>query len=1462
MSSEDNTSSGGGSGSGLGGSNGLQGSKSSILGRRATFSKAKSFRRVNLGEASPSSNQPHTYRFLNGEEYSGPELTQIQSPPSTPRSQRSMSIATSSPSTATQMPEEEDHKTPVYLGADGTLYNKFYIAIRNIASEEQSPKLPSSKDAAKPFNANDQVYHSFPENHSYDNYFDYEQAVMDWRANVQQSLGPLQLPHNMGRTYSRPRVVINQRILLRKNSEASNDDSFSYDPKMQESEHTADGDDSNYGQSPSLEPRHLRHHEDDTVSKDGASRSRSGSDTSTGSFDGSALLDGSSPIDGSPSSGSLTGMINGNRSRSNSSTYFDQRVLRNSMSPKQAMSRLGESGDYKMSRAADEPLTRDPWDSQLILQEPIPELYNTFEEYEYAMKNWAIEVILKTSVLPPHSNQLIQLPSKDKSGAASGAESENMPNKQKNYYDPAMRDALLKSHWKIRSGLVIVKSEQETLNEKHVLCYQELFDYTYNITKFFESVEITVDKVWKRIEGEPKMTLIDVMDRWYRKKQNIHRQSLSVYKGGIWANHLLMPTIPVYWKDSLTRKQAFLPPLPIKALRRSDINSEPDGRRVELAYLSPDMPLDFYKLLPPNMNIQYILSMFDTTFTQSNPFAPIASVTSEETKQYIKNARQYERRLVHSFRFDEYQSWKAGVQKDQDVKQSNKKDIEAILIQQPFQLDSITNLVNAHKIYLDVFQEFFDIDPSKMYGVQLPPMTSSTSRAGVNGGTSSTPSTPNIQSTPVKQSGATSPHNNALLSSPPSRSGSQTSFAFGSPASNKPLASPSQTSTSALSTSAGIESPRYPNAQLANIIQNSLSNNSSPSKTNVLHSTATPTNSGAGSSSGNGSGITNVSTSFVPSASQYTQYTQYLFNYVTPQTFPQVLKLFERVNSVNAHTKLSTIVIACLSQPDGKGVALLDSIISAKDIFSLYRIAQGMSYFDAVPLDLYPYPVNLNQFLIPSIAKGSTQEVMRQVFMYYYLNVILDRVQYYMSNSAATALVACINSHKKETAHHIGTQLQSDKELLGKIFRALSRKSSSISHCFLFILIQLLRIQDAVVISFLKTKDSLLPHLRDLCQSKFLHSQFAARQLFNILQEDGWKDFLYQEYSEKDALISDLTSTGDRGPNSTNLLSELVLAMCINALDSISGATPAHKVRFILNEQFFYQIYNTIIKSKKVDRITENLSRLFANICKQSIRCSFIKKSENIKTSKKNTNDQEIQVSPTVMFELLAFVQPQSPSDRSLVKSYMLESLRHLLKFNDLFEILKKETALYLKLLIPSCREGRNPDFNRNSWRMFFQIIRFHPTHIEYLEKNKYLAHFIEIVSTNASQVVLTNALHYITKLFSLVMYEHRRATLWKVSFHDLKSNERDVKTLRDFFIDRHMFIKIHMVYRNYMENKLAGRPTDGRAYIQLFNLYQAISTLPICQKLLKDSAKNTDYKEGFNKVSKWFKDDTQSLIR
>eukprot|EP00026_Physarum_polycephalum_P005890 Phypoly_transcript_05929.p1 GENE.Phypoly_transcript_05929~~Phypoly_transcript_05929.p1 ORF type:complete len:233 (+),score=28.59 Phypoly_transcript_05929:645-1343(+) len=131
-------------------------------------------------------------------------------------------------------------KIPVFLGPDGTLYDVNYVQV----TEYTPPNADSSDPLAKlAFTPGSPVYSNFPEVDSFENFFDYEQAVMDWKDSVLKNLGWLQLPTVLGRFYSRPKMLSESRA--RRDSTTSSD-STSFQDLLE---------DKGYADSPTVETR-------------------------------------------------------------------------------------------------------------------------------------------------------------------------------------------------------------------------------------------------------------------------------------------------------------------------------------------------------------------------------------------------------------------------------------------------------------------------------------------------------------------------------------------------------------------------------------------------------------------------------------------------------------------------------------------------------------------------------------------------------------------------------------------------------------------------------------------------------------------------------------------------------------------------------------------------------------------------------------------------------------------------------------------------------------------------------------------------------------------------------------------------------------------------------------------------------------------------------------------------------
>lgn len=146
-----------------------------------------------------------------------------------------------------------------------------------------------------------------------------------------------------------------------------------------------------------------------------------------------------------------------------------------------------------------------------------------------------------------------------------------------------------------------------------------------------------------------------------------------------------------------------------------------------------------------------------------------------------------------------------------------------------------------------------------------------------------------------------------------------------------------------------------------------------------------------------------------------------------------------------------------------------------------------------------------------------------------------------------------------------------------------------------------------------------------------------------------------------------------------------------------------------------------------------------------------------------------------------------------------MRSLRYMLKHPAVFEFIKKDVE-FLAKLDTWCRESEDASFNREAWKLFYQIIYYHQGMVDYLLKGNTLSHFFDLVGTGYHNIVVTNALHYVTKLFSMEATELARQAKGRTPTRDikesvkdrgLKSFEKDVKALSNFFVQRSLFIKV-----------------------------------------------------------------------
>ncbi|KAN0055710.1 hypothetical protein ACTA71_011593 [Dictyostelium dimigraforme] len=337
----------------------------------------------------------------------------------------------------------------------------------------------------------------------------------------------------------------------------------------------------------------------------------------------------------------------------------------------------------------------------------------------------------------------------------------------------------------------------------------------------------------------------------------------------------------------------------------------------------------------------------------------------------------------------------------------------------------------------------------------------------------------------------------------------------------------------------------------------------------------------------------------------------------------------------------------------------------------------------------------------------------------------------------------------------------------------------------------------------------------------------------------------------------------------------------VNMSGSFGGNTPnitigiKNKFSFVLDGALFHHLLAHIIKNSKVSSYQMFvISSLLSKLAKTHFKLGTIQVNQNsVKTSQKKWGHPMLSLSPIDIRNMSSKMNDPVPGQYQYpIKTNMLSTIRSLLKFSLVFDVVKKEDDFYTRLLA-FCKDGVSTEFNRQAWCLLYQLMRHHIGTIDSLIKDGILASFLEMMGTSSHPTVICHSLHYITKMFNIAEIEIKNPKRTK---NDAKLIELDNKALNGHFKDKTLFIKVHMIYKKYKpemsvttissrdstsvaQNK--GKVVDrnetvnkfGLAFIELAKFYYLLMTSPHCAKLLKDTLKKEEYKNGLQDLYEMF---------
>jgi hypothetical protein len=188
-------------------------------------------------------------------------------------------------------------------------------------------------------------------------------------------------------------------------------------------------------------------------------------------------------------------------------------------------------------------------------------------------------------------------------------------------------------------------------------------------------------------------------------------------------------------------------------------------------------------------------------------------------------------------------------------------------------------------------------------------------------------------------------------------------------------------------------------------------------------------------------------------------------------------------------------------------------------------------------------------------------------------------------------------------------------------------------------------------------------------------------------------------------------------------------------------------------------------------------------------------------------------------------------------RTKMLETLRHLIKCPAVQAALIQEDKFFQQLVV-MCQDHHDMDFNRNAWKMFYQMVKLYPKTVETLISSNLLHAFLDQIGGSESSITTTNALRYFNKIFELVNLDVNEVT--KKQYADT------VKRLCDHIVSKELFGVFHLAY-----NKLITE-YNGWPFQNLAKLYHTLNTNKSCEKLvIAMRKKDQSFRDGLDTMAK-----------
>jgi hypothetical protein len=639
-----------------------------------------------------------------------------------------------------------------------------------------------------------------------------------------------------------------------------------------------------------------------------------------------------------------------------------------------------------------------------------------------------------------------------------------------------------------------------------------------------------------------------------------------------------------------------------------------------------------------------------------------------------------------------------------------------------------------------------------------------------------------------------------------------------------------------------------------------------------------------------------------------------LFFATTLDNFKHILSFFSGNSSTLVHAKVAFYISAFLKTD--KARAVLEQVIANMDLTSMYYIATAVTFYDEVPINIFQYSREMQE-LVKIKYGDQVNQFLTQLSLIYLMNC--TSVSLLEEDSEFKHTYPLLIQKLDEYRKNVNTFLKENPEFLQKsLWSMLGSRSKQFSALGRFVLSFLFLLSfDPELHHLLKSTTDLVNNVRVLSVSKLSHVQDAVTRIFPTLQEgQKWRMLLTEFYSHKENVVKDVVKSAERTELDSQppLISSLVIAFLEEALtvkhidldveheEDLSVDERARLTREALEKEDTYQMIQGLLKEEAFHAVLQEVlatsrerrmhqgtiqgTMFLAKFAKYMICNNLIvgddekKKSSTgggmwsilkKKNQKKNAADVDedkspkLVITPTDINQMLEFVCNENTRNRRAYRPrmFMLETLRHLLKCPTVFELVNPDKNFFERIR-DICEDGMDMQFNRNAWRLFYQLIKFHTNTMELLIKFNVMPQFLDLIGSKIgkSSTVTTNSIHYFNKIFQLPENtlavnddededEHSEKTVnpTKSGYNVPSPAVREkyattVKALSDYIISKQLYNLFHFVYTKLITDY------QGWPFQAMAQLYHTLDSHSSTANLAKAFKKQKEYATGLQQIS------------